>query len=47
MPIVRLRTDRIRALGWANRLRTAEALRLSLEAMRLEPPGAQSGGIGA
>ena len=47
VPIVRLRTDRIRALGWANRLRTAEALRLSLEAMRLEPPGAQSGGIGA
>jgi UDP-glucose 4-epimerase len=33
VPIVRLDTNRIRALGWANRLSSAEALRQSLEAM--------------
>jgi len=33
VPIVRLNTDRIRALGWANRWSTAEALRQSLLAM--------------
>jgi len=30
VPIVRLNTDRIRALGWTNRLNTREALRASL-----------------
>jgi UDP-glucose 4-epimerase len=33
VPIIRLNTDRIRALGWANRLSTREALRASLEAL--------------
>ena len=36
VPIVRLNTDRIRALGWANRMTTAEALRASLESLRLD-----------
>jgi UDP-glucose 4-epimerase len=36
VPIVRLNTDRIRALGWANRWSAAEALRNSLQALRLE-----------
>jgi UDP-glucose 4-epimerase len=36
VPIVRLNTDRIRALGWANRMTTAEALRASLRSLRLE-----------
>ena len=33
VPIVRLRTDRIRALGWACRRSSAEALRASMESM--------------
>jgi UDP-glucose 4-epimerase len=33
VPVVRLSTERIRALGWANRLNTREALRASLESM--------------
>jgi UDP-glucose 4-epimerase len=36
VPVVRLNTDRIRALGWANRLGSAEALRSSLQALRLD-----------
>ncbi len=36
VPIVRLNTDRIRRLGWTNRLDTREALRLSLEAMLVD-----------
>jgi UDP-glucose 4-epimerase len=36
VPVVRLNTDRIRALGWANRLTAAEALRSSLQALRVE-----------
>jgi UDP-glucose 4-epimerase len=36
VPVVRFNTDRIRALGWANRLTAAEALRSSLEALRLD-----------
>jgi UDP-glucose 4-epimerase len=38
VPVVRLNTDRIRALGWANRWSTAEALRRSIMAM-LEDAG--------
>jgi UDP-glucose 4-epimerase len=34
VPVVRLNTDRIRSLGWANRSSTAEAIRRSLAAMR-------------
>jgi UDP-glucose 4-epimerase len=33
IPVVRLNTDRIRALGWANRMPTGEALRSSILAM--------------
>jgi UDP-glucose 4-epimerase len=33
IPIVRLNTDRIRALGWTCRLRTREALRASMQSM--------------
>lgn len=33
VPIVRLSTERIRRLGWVNRLDTRQALRASLEAM--------------
>jgi len=33
VPIVRLNTDRIRALGWSNALNTREALRKSLESL--------------
>jgi UDP-glucose 4-epimerase len=33
VPVVRLNTDRIRALGWRNRFGSQEALRRSLEAM--------------
>lgn len=33
VPVVRLNTDRIRALGWANAMSTAEALRASMESM--------------
>jgi UDP-glucose 4-epimerase len=47
VPIVRLRTKRIRALGWANQLQSAEALRSSLEAMRLQLPGVRVGRAGA
>jgi UDP-glucose 4-epimerase len=36
VPIVRLSTERIRRLGWANRLDTRQALRLSLEAMLVD-----------
>ncbi len=36
VPVVRLNTDRIRALGWTNRLTSADALRSSLQALRLE-----------
>ena len=36
VPIVRLNTDRIRRLGWANRLNTRQALRASLEAMLVD-----------
>jgi UDP-glucose 4-epimerase len=31
VPVVRLNSDRIRSLGWANRLTAAEALRTSLQ----------------
>jgi UDP-glucose 4-epimerase len=47
VPVVRLNTERIRALGWNNRLRSAEALRLALESMRRELPGARSTGTRA
>ena len=33
VPIVRINTDRIRSLGWSNRMTTREALRASLVAM--------------
>jgi UDP-glucose 4-epimerase len=33
VPIVRLNTDRIRSLGWTNRMSTREALRSSLESL--------------
>jgi UDP-glucose 4-epimerase len=36
VPVVRLNSDRIRALGWANRLTAADALRTSLRALRLD-----------
>jgi UDP-glucose 4-epimerase len=36
VPVVRLNSDRIRALGWANRMSSAEALRSSLQALRLD-----------
>ena len=36
VPVVRLRTERIRALGWTHRLSAAAALRSSLEALQLE-----------
>jgi UDP-glucose 4-epimerase len=36
VPVVRLNTDRIRALGWANARSTREAISASLEAMLLE-----------
>jgi UDP-glucose 4-epimerase len=36
VPVVRLNTDRIRALGWANQLSSAEALRSSLQALQLD-----------
>lgn len=36
VPVVRLKSERIRALGWVNRLTAAEALRSSLQALRLE-----------
>ena len=36
VPVVRLNTDRIRRLGWANRWSTAEALRQSLDAMLVD-----------
>jgi UDP-glucose 4-epimerase len=44
VPIVRLNTERIRALGWSRRLGSSEALRTSLEAMRAELHGAGAGG---
>jgi UDP-glucose 4-epimerase len=47
VPVVRLRTDRIRALGWSNRLRSSEALRASLEEMRATLPGGAPEGTGA
>jgi UDP-glucose 4-epimerase len=34
VPVVRLNSDRIRSLGWANRLTAAEALRTSLQELR-------------
>jgi UDP-glucose 4-epimerase len=34
VPIVRLNTDRIRALGWQNRMSSREALRAAMLAMR-------------
>ena len=34
VPVVRLNSDRIRSLGWANRLTAAEALRTSLQDLR-------------
>lgn len=36
VPVVRLNSDRIRALGWHNRLSSREALRASMLAMRAE-----------
>lgn len=36
VPVVRLNTERIRALGWTNRLSSAEALRSSLQSLRLD-----------
>jgi UDP-glucose 4-epimerase len=33
VPIVRLNTDRIRSIGWTCRLRTREALRISMKSM--------------
>ena len=36
VPIVRINTDRIRTLGWANRYSTADALRASLESMLVD-----------
>ena len=36
VPVVRLNTERIRELGWSNQLTSAEALRASLKALRLE-----------
>jgi UDP-glucose 4-epimerase len=39
VPVVRLNTDRIRGLGWRNRMTSAEALRASMRAM-LEHPAA-------
>jgi len=36
VPVVRLNSDRIRALGWANRSGSGEALRSSLEALQLD-----------
>lgn len=36
VPVVRLNTERIRALGWANRLGSREALRTSMTAMLAE-----------
>lgn len=33
VPVVRLNTDKIRALGWSNRLRARDALRVALESM--------------
>jgi UDP-glucose 4-epimerase len=33
VPIVRINTDRIRSLGWANRMSTREALEVSLQSM--------------
>jgi UDP-glucose 4-epimerase len=36
VPVVRLNTDRIRALGWANSRSTREAIRASLEAMLVD-----------
>lgn len=37
VPIVRLNTDRIRALGWSNRMNCAEALQTSMHDMLKEP----------
>ena len=36
VPIVRLNTDRIRSIGWTCRLKTREALRVSMESMLLD-----------
>jgi UDP-glucose 4-epimerase len=36
VPVVRLNSDRIRALGWSNRLTAHEAMRSSLQALRLD-----------
>jgi UDP-glucose 4-epimerase len=36
VPVVRLKSERIRALGWVNRLTAAEALRSSLQALQHE-----------
>jgi UDP-glucose 4-epimerase len=33
IPVVRLNTDRIRSLGWANRMSSKEALRTSMQSM--------------
>jgi len=33
VPVVRLNTDKIRSLGWSNRLRTRDALRVALESL--------------
>ena len=36
VPVVRLKSDRIRALGWSSRWTSREAIRAALEAMRVE-----------
>jgi UDP-glucose 4-epimerase len=36
VPIVRLKSDRIRALGWSSRWTSQEAIRAALDAMRME-----------
>jgi UDP-glucose 4-epimerase len=37
VPVVRLNTARIRALGWRNQMTSAEALRASMRAMLEQP----------
>jgi UDP-glucose 4-epimerase len=47
VPVVRLDTDRIQALGWSCRLKTVDALRASLSALVDEAAGASATGSAA
>jgi UDP-glucose 4-epimerase len=47
VPVVRINTDRIRALGWNNKLTTRQALRASMESMLLDARSGRFGTLGS